>query len=146
MKYHNKKTLVDGVVFDSKLESEFYLAFKKANDITILERQPKITLTAGKVVRGGEKVLPIIYISDFLIDYKGRTYLVDPKGVVTKEFTIKMKLFKLLNYPHQLIVAKSLADCVYYLQNPTDNAIMQAKTKPKKTVKKTVLKPKRKMA
>jgi hypothetical protein len=117
-KFNNRKTTVDGHVFDSKLEASFYQAFKVAKDIKILELQPTVVLAPPTKV-GKKAVLAIKYISDFLIEYKGKKYLVDSKGVETAVFKIKMNLFKRLNYPYPLIVAKTLKEFVNDLKKPS---------------------------
>lgn len=110
-KFKNKKTMIDNVVFDSKLEAKFYMAFKLAKDIKLLELQPAIELIPKTKV-GSKNIMAIRYISDFLIEYKGKKILIDAKGVKTAVFNIKMNLFKRLNYPYPLIVAHTLEECL----------------------------------
>lgn len=100
-KYNNKKTVIDGIVFDSKDESLYYEALKnmKANGlIKDYELQPKFELQES-FVKNGKKYRPINYIADFrVINNDGSAFIVDIKGILTTEFKIKMKLFN-YKYP-----------------------------------------------
>lgn len=107
-KYSNKKTEVDGIVFDSKKEAKRYqelLLLEKAGVIRNLQRQIKYVLipaqrepdTIGK--RGGVHKGKLIerecsYIADFqYYDVnKGELVVEDTKGFGTKDYTIKRKL------------------------------------------------------
>lgn len=94
-KYSAKKTVVDGVTFDSKRESERYIELKtlvKAGVIRDLELQPKFELQPGFECKG-KKYRPIIYKADFAY-MEGDTYVVeDVKGMETDVFKLKRKLF-----------------------------------------------------
>ena len=100
-KYNNKKTIVDGITFDSRDESLYYEALKnmKANGlIKDFELQPKYLLQEA-FVKNDKKYRPITYIADFkVINNNGSFYIVDVKGILTTEFKIKMKLFN-YKYP-----------------------------------------------
>ena len=100
-KYNNKKTVIDGIVFDSKDESLYYEALKnmKANGlIKDYKLQPKFELQEA-FVKNGKKYRAINYIADFrVINNDGSAYIVDIKGILTTEFKIKMKLFN-YKYP-----------------------------------------------
>ena len=98
-KYHNKKTIIDNITFDSKREAQRYCELKllqRAGEISHLELQPEFVLLEtfkknGKTHRG------IKYIADFMYcdTAKGGAVVVeDVKGVETKEFKIKRKLFE----------------------------------------------------
>ena len=101
-KYNNKKTVIDGITFDSRDESLYYEALKdlKSNGlIKDFELQPKFILQES-FVKNGKKYRPIMYIADFrVINNDGSFYLVDIKGMLTTEFKIKMKLFN-YKYPN----------------------------------------------
>lgn len=97
LKYGNRKTVVDGIKFDSKLEAKRYSELKlleKAGVIKGLELQPKFRLIPtfrknGKTYRG------ITYIADFAYYDENERYIVeDVKGYKTKEYQIKRKLFE----------------------------------------------------
>ena len=101
-KYNNKKTVVDGITFDSKNESLYYEALKdmKTNGlIKDFELQPKYLLQEA-FVKNGKKYRAINYIADFKVINNDRSfYVVDVKGMLTTEFKIKMKLFN-YKYPN----------------------------------------------
>ena len=69
-KYRNKKTVIDGITFDSKLEAEYYLHLKfmlKCKKILGFEMQKKMLLQDGYARPStGTKVRPIFYVVDFL--------------------------------------------------------------------------------
>ena len=97
LKYGNRKTVVDGIKFDSKLEAKRYRELKllkKTGVIKGLELQPKFRLIPtfrknGKTYRG------ITYIADFAYYDENERYIVeDVKGYKTKEYQIKRKLFE----------------------------------------------------
>ena len=98
-KYGAKKTEVNGVVFDSKLESKFYVELlfrKKAGEIKSIQHQPKVYLSKAK----------ILYKPDFfVIESSGKEYYVDVKGFQTAVFNIKVRLWRVyMNKP--LIIIK----------------------------------------
>ena len=113
-KYNNKKTIVDGITFDSRDESLYYEALKnmKANGlIKDFELQPKYLLQEA-FVKNDKKYRPITYIADFkVINNNGSFYLVDVKGILTTEFKIKMKLF---NYKYPNIELKLISRSIKY--------------------------------
>lgn len=87
-KYGAKKTVIDGITFDSKAEAEYYALIKqqeKLNMLKIVELQPKIYLTDAK----------ILYKPDFLIHRLGETspVYIDVKGCETPVFKIKARLW-----------------------------------------------------
>lgn len=101
-KYNAKRTVVDGVSFDSKKEAERYEELKfleKGGIIRDLELQPKFILQAGFYYRGS-KIREISYIADFMYydNEKKRTVVEDVKGFKTDVYKLKKKLF-LKNYP-----------------------------------------------
>ena len=94
-KYGNKKTVVDGIKFDSKWESQRYLYLKsleKADRVKNLELQPKFIISVN-----GQKICT--YIADFKYDREDKDgvwehIVEDAKGVETPEFKLKKKLMK----------------------------------------------------
>ena len=94
-KYGNKKTVVDGIKFDSKWESQRYLYLKsleKAGRVKNLELQPKFIISVN-----GQKICT--YIADFKYDKEDKDgvwehVIEDAKGVETPEFKLKKKLMK----------------------------------------------------
>lgn len=96
-KYHNIKTIVGGITFDSKAEAARYqelLLLQKAKVISELELQPKFLLQEGYKDAGGKKVQPIYYIADFRYMEKGKIVIEDVKGFVNKTYAIKKKMFE----------------------------------------------------
>ena len=91
-KYNNKRIHVDGVLFDSKKEADYYGDLKlqlKAGAIKGFCRQPEFILTAGF---GNRK--PVTYKADFIVfNLDGTADVIDVKGVETEVFKIKKKLF-----------------------------------------------------
>ena len=91
-KYNNKRIRVDGVLFDSKKEADYYGDLKlqlKAGAIKGFCRQPEFILTAGF---GNRK--PVTYKADFIVfNLDGTADVIDVKGVETEVFKIKKKLF-----------------------------------------------------
>jgi hypothetical protein len=94
-KYGNKKTVVDGITFDSKWESQRYLYLKsleKAGRIKNLELQPRFLITVNS-----QKICT--YVADFQYDKETKDgdwkhIIEDAKGVETPEFKLKNKLMK----------------------------------------------------
>jgi hypothetical protein len=104
-KYRNVPTEVDGIRFASKREAFRYCELKlleKAKAIEGLKLQPRYPLTVN-----GLHVCT--YVGDFeYADYgnsgpKARTVTEDSKGVRTKEFIIKAKLFHAL-YGREIVL------------------------------------------
>lgn len=93
---------VDGIVFSSQLESQYYLHLKELQqhgEIERFELQPKFILQPGYTLKTGGKVQPIRYIGDFKVFYPdGRELIVDVKGMTTEKFEIKKKML-LYQYP-----------------------------------------------
>jgi len=97
-KYNNKKTEIDGVLFDSKKEANRYCELKllqRANEITDLRLQETFELVPKQK---GERAVK--YIADFFYYdvKKGKWIIEDTKGMKTDVYIIKRKLLKQL-YP-----------------------------------------------
>jgi len=93
-KYGNKKTEVDGFVFDSRREANRYSELKlleKAGEIKDLELQPVFQCLVNLK-------LVCKYVADFRYYDIKNSYLVteDVKGFKTKEYIIKRKLVEAL--------------------------------------------------
>ncbi|PAE20607.1 hypothetical protein CHH80_10985 [Bacillus sp. 7504-2] len=97
-KYGNRKTVVDGITFDSKAEAIYYnqLKWLKQNkQIKDFKLQPKYILQES-FKKNGKTFRPITYKADFeVINLDGTTQIIDIKGALTKEFQLKRKLFEL---------------------------------------------------
>lgn len=97
-KYRNKKTVVDGITFDSKKEANRYLELKileKAGEIKDLKLQERFEIIPKQK---GER--NAVYKADFSYfdNNKNIQVVEDTKGFKTAEYILKRKLFK-LKYP-----------------------------------------------
>lgn len=98
-KFGNKKTLVDGVWFDSKKEANRYqdlVLMQKAKLIRDLTTQ-RVFVLAPAVVLNGRKRPGLRYKADFTYfdDTKGGEFVVeDTKGFKTEGYKIKRHLMK----------------------------------------------------
>lgn len=98
-KYHNKKTVINGITFDSKKECNRFLELsilQKAGEISGLERQKKFEVVPKTK---GERAS--YYVADFVYIRKGRVVIEDVKSSITKRnpvYILKRKLIKYL-YP-----------------------------------------------
>ena len=106
-KYHNQKTKVNNIEFDSKKEAKRYSELKlleKAGLIKELETQKKFELQPKYVNNNGEHIRAITYIADFFYyDCKEGIYIVeDTKGFRTDVYILKKKLFEYV-YPNLTI-------------------------------------------
>ena len=98
-KYGAKKSIVDGIKFDSKEEAKRYSYLKSLEGTQVfnLELQPKFVLLPsfkidGKTIRG------MVFTADFQYrNISGETVVEDLKGFVTVDYTMRKKLF-LWNY------------------------------------------------
>lgn len=101
-KYKNIKTTVDGITFDSKREAEYYCKLKllkQAGEIKDIALQPRYELQPT-FRKNGTTHRSITYVADFVVvNNDGTTEIIDVKGVETKEFKIKKKLFE-YKYPN----------------------------------------------
>ena len=96
-KYNAVKTQIDGIIFDSKKEAEYYeklLILKQAGEVIDIKLQPEFELQEG-YIKDGAKIRPIKYIADFLVVYKdGHIEIIDTKGYrKDKVYLLKKKLF-----------------------------------------------------
>lgn len=110
-KYGNRKTVVDGITFDSKKEANRFRELQlleRAGKITALQRQVKYVLIptqrefSNKIYKKGAhqghfkpgKVLEkeCSYIADFAYIQDGAYVVEDTKGVRTEAYKIKRKL------------------------------------------------------
>lgn len=108
-KYHNTKTVIDGIKFDSKLEAERYAQLKileRAGVIRDLELQPEYELIPS-FRKNGKTWRRAVYKADFrYILAEDDSYIIeDVKGsteVITDVFRLKKKLFE-YKYPYYTI-------------------------------------------
>jgi hypothetical protein len=96
-KYGSRKTIVDGITFDSKAEAKYYEHLKwlkRAKMIKGFKLQPRFLLQEA-FKKNGKSFRKIEYVADFEIhNLDGTVEIVDVKGHETKEFLLKKKLFE----------------------------------------------------
>lgn len=114
-KYGSRKITVDGIVFDSVKEARRYkelkllLAAGKISDLRLqvpFELVPAQFEYTGEVyTRGKRKGEPkrgkciehaVVYKADFVYAESGRLFAEDAKGMRTKDYIIKRKLFRMI--------------------------------------------------
>lgn len=95
-KYKNKKTIYDGITFDSKKEGNYYLKLKTMQDLGMIkdlklqvkyELQPSFKLN-NKTYRKIEYKADFSYVST----KDEQLHVVDVKGFKTKEYLLKKKM------------------------------------------------------
>lgn len=101
-KYHNKKTIIDDITFDSKLEAKRYQELKLMEQnglIKDLLLQPNYELIP-RFKKNSSTFLKSSYRADFsYFDIGlGKTIVEDTKGFKTDIYLLKRKLFE-YNYP-----------------------------------------------
>lgn len=116
-KYHNTKTVADGIKFDSKLEAERYAQLKileRAGVIRELELQPSFELLPS-FRKNGKTWRKTVYKADFryILVKDDRIIIEDVKGstaVITDVFRLKQKLFeyKYPDYTISIVTSKDI--------------------------------------
>jgi len=108
-KYKNKKVNLDGHVFDSKAEANYYEGLKiryARGEIQGFERQPVFNLQPAFKKRD-KNFQAITYIADFLVYLpNGEVEVIDIKGFITQTFALKKKMFE-YKYPHLRLIILS---------------------------------------
>lgn len=92
-KYRNRKTEIDGYVFDSKGEARRYLDLRaEQSDGTIkgLRRQVEFPLKVNGI-------LIAVYVADFVYIRDGKEIVEDFKGYRKREYIIKRSLMKAIH-------------------------------------------------
>lgn len=87
-KYHNVKTEVGKMTFDSKKEAERFQTLYimlKAGKIQDLRLQQSFTLIEGFTTPAGEKIRPVKYVADFAYFENGELVVEDVKSAATKQ-------------------------------------------------------------
>jgi hypothetical protein len=95
-KYGNRRTEVDGIVFDSQHEANFYSSVivpgVRSGEIVEWTRQHRFVL-----VDDPDRRWRIEYVADFVIRWKdGKTEIIDAKGFRTDVYRIKKILMRKL--------------------------------------------------
>lgn len=113
-KYNNKKVVYASITFDSKAERDYYLYLldlKQRGIVTDIQLQPSFLLQE-KFRKNGKLYRENTYKADFKVTYAdGHVEIIDVKGMVTKDFAIKRKVFE-YKYPELrlLLMAYSQID------------------------------------
>lgn len=111
-KYKNKKTEIDGIKFDSKLELNIYKEIIERG--LQVELQPKFLLQE-KFMLNKKAFRPIYYIGDFKLIINDEEYIIDAKGMETQVFKIKAKMFAKI-YKKEIVKIKSLKQFKEWLE------------------------------
>lgn len=86
-KYRNNRVKVDGFMFDSQFEADYYADLKlqlRAGVIKGFCRQPRFPLIDGRE-----------YVADFIVfNLDGTAEIIDTKGVLTDVYKLKRDMFK----------------------------------------------------
>ena len=99
-KYHAKKTVVDGIEFDSAKEAKRYAklrALEDAGKIQGLRLQVPYEILPSFEC-DGVKYRGMKYIADFVYYRDGKVVVEDCKGFKTPEYKMKKKLMAYLNH------------------------------------------------
>lgn len=103
-KYKAKKVVVDGIVFDSKKEANYYCELKMlkmGGVVKSFECQHKFVLQ-DKFKYQGKTERAITYIADFVVEYAdGHVEVVDVKGMRLDVYKLKRKLL-LCRHPEMI--------------------------------------------
>lgn len=94
-KYKARKTVVDGITFDSRREADRYIVLKSMEEdgaIENLRRQVRYELVPAFDV-DGKHYRPIFYVADFAYREDGKEVVEDAKGMRTDVYRLKSKLF-----------------------------------------------------
>lgn len=99
-KYHNRKIVIDGIVYDSVKEYKRHtelLLLEKAGAIRNLQRQVKFELIPAQKIKGKTVERACSYVADYVYQENGETVVEDVKGYRTPEYSIKKKLMLYLH-------------------------------------------------
>ena len=153
-RYYHKKTEVDGIVFDSQTEAEYYQYLKELKknkqikDFTMQDEyilQEKFLIVDGKRINGSDKdfkklqkanpgctIAAVKYKADFTVRHNnGSIQVIDVKGQKTADFKLKEKMFNYMypQYNKLFCVVKYNGE---WLEYDEANKIKKSKKKSKK--------------
>lgn len=111
-KYNAIPTVVDGIKFPSRLESQVYTIFKKAELSMVL--QPEYLLQPSFRDKNNKFIHPIKYKADFIINTPVYSYLIDVKGLLLPEHRIKAKMLKYQG--HDLIYIRNVTQAKKFVE------------------------------
>lgn len=98
-KYRNKKTVMDGITFDSAAEARRYVdlkALEKAGHISFLACQVPFEVAPGVMIQGARRKSPAVrYVADFVYLQGGIQVVEDVKGALTAIYKLKRHLLAL---------------------------------------------------
>lgn len=124
-KYYNKKTTIDRITFDSKIEAKRYKELKLMEQTGLIKDlvlQPQYELLKG-FKRRGKTYRKVTYIADFAYfdNEKNRKVIEDVKGFETKDFKLKLKYFlSNLDEDIDFLLVKNNEIIVYWLAVQND--------------------------
>lgn len=99
-KYHAKKTVIDGIEFDSAREAKRYTRLRALEDegkIQHLRLQVPFELVPSFECEG-VKYREMRYVADFVYVRDGKVVVEDCKGFKTPEYKLKKKLMAYVNH------------------------------------------------
>ena len=99
-KYHARKTVVDGIEFDSAKEAKRFTklrAMEEAGEIQGLRLQVPFEILPSFEC-DGVKYRGMKYIADFVYYRDGKQVVEDTKGWKTQEYRLKKKLMAYMNH------------------------------------------------
>ena len=99
-KYHSKKTVVDGIQFDSAKEAKRYTKLRdmeEAGEIQGLRLQVPFEILPSFEC-DGVKYRGMKYVADFVYYRNGKQVVEDCKGFRTTEYKLKKKLMAYINH------------------------------------------------
>lgn len=99
-KYNARKTVIDGIQFDSAKEAKRYTRLRALEDegkIQHLRLQVPFELLPSFEC-DGVKYRGMKYVADFVYVRDGKQVVEDVKGVKTQEYKLKKKLMAYLNH------------------------------------------------
>lgn len=99
-KYHSRKTVVDGIQFDSAKEAKRFTKLRdmeEAGEIDGLRLQVPFELLPSFEC-DGVKYRGMKYIADFVYYHNGVRVVEDVKGAKTPEYRLKKKLMAYMNH------------------------------------------------
>lgn len=115
-KYGSKKTEIDGIKFDSKLEAFMYTQLRDRK--IRFELQKKYELQ-GKFKYNSESIRAITYTVDFYLpDYD---ICIDTKGIATQQGIMRIKMLKRYFFENEMqakiLLPKNQKECLELIYN-----------------------------
>ncbi|MEK4711156.1 DUF1064 domain-containing protein [Bacillus sp. FSL R10-2780] len=113
-KIKSNPIMIDGIQFDSKTESEYYMHLKGRGDVTRIECHPSYILIPSFEIKssitksGKSKKAAMRFTPDFKVTYSdGHVEVCDVKGhkkAINEGFPIRKKLWEYLNKQELIVV------------------------------------------